>query len=114
MVRAMPDRFSVSWWKLWRSGAIPRDVVYFGFLADELERYRLQDQGTGGYFDPYAWTVESPNEVRRGRKLIGYSRAFVDLAARVSSDLRLPWKTYLKLTEQLFGKPAPELFQVKP
>jgi len=106
----MPVIWSRRWRKLWFSGAIPYDVVFFNKLADELQRYK--NEGDKSPEQAYFHNNDSMDDVslvRSGSRLPAFSRGLMDLAARVSQDLRLPWKAYLRLTEQLFGKPSPEI-----
>jgi hypothetical protein len=107
-MRKMPERFSRKWWCLWFSGAIPRDVVFFDHLADELRRYQNESE-PHEYFDPADPLSESVDEVRSGSRMTNFSRGFVDLSARVAGDLRLRREVYQELTKRLFGKTAEEV-----
>lgn len=101
-MRQMPKRFTRRWWTLWRSGAIPRDVVFFDYLA-ELYQQRKQERGS----DYYNGDIES---IRRGKRQI-QCRGLLDLCGVACIKLQLSEKVYTKLTKQLFGYSAYEVEQ---
>jgi hypothetical protein len=82
----MPAMFSRKWWKLWRSGAIDREQVFFLYL-DSLMCTRVKDA-------PELYRVSKPWPC---------SRFLSDVCAVAWRDLRLPERVYTEATRKLFG-----------
>lgn len=97
----MPQRGTRKWRRLWYSGAIPKDTVFYADLADRLEAAKQQDA--------YYFGLDDADAVRRGRRLARWSIGFVDMCAFVASELRLNDRQYDIFTARLFGKTAREV-----
>ena len=96
MIRQMPKRFSSQWRKLWYSGAIPQDVVFFDNLANLCE---MRKEETFWYYA----SIDT-KRVRKGLRLDDWCRGLLDLCAVARSNLYLSEKKYVEFTTQLFGK----------
>jgi hypothetical protein len=106
-MRQMPKRFSQRWWRLWYSGAIPREPVYLDYLASELEKYQKRfPRDYEKIFGDISFC-----DIRQGRSLAcapNIPRPLLDLGARCKQDLGLPEKVYEEAFCKLIGSTAAE------
>lgn len=100
--RGLPERFTRRWWLLWRSGAIDRRIVFLNVLADEILKYQFGYNGTDVHF---LWLEVDAEEIRRGFICNPRFVQLRDLAARIRQDLRIPFKHYERIYEELFKRP---------
>jgi len=98
-MQQMPPEFSRKWWRLWYSGAIDREKVFFKILARELI---VRKTTCPLYY------MENEDDVFHGRRLSDWTRGFLDLSAVVRQDLNLPWGKYEACMTKLLGKTASE------
>ena len=108
-IKRIPKMFTMKWWKMWRSCAFPRDVVYFNYLADCLEKAKAED--------PAYFFYDDPDQIRNGKPLKFYSMLLVRMSASCFYELKMEtWGMDLmdKLTTTIFGKPARFINYCKP
>jgi len=87
-VRTIPDRFTPEWWRLWRSGALARDVAFFQEAADRLER---ELEGSEAWY----YRGEDADALRKGLPLkFPYGMGIRGLLAATAQDMWLPRDVY--------------------
>jgi hypothetical protein len=95
MKEIMPSRKTRKWWKLWYSGAIPKDIVFFDELSSLLLKRQKEDE--------WYYSGIDPEKVRKGKEIGTVCRGFLDLCAVVAQDLRLTHTECEEYTRRLFG-----------
>jgi len=93
-MREMPKFWSKKWRQLWFAGAIDQKSVFLRELGREFVQRQKQD--------PYYYS-ENLSDILAGRRIVNYSRGFVDLLAVVKQDLRMREKPWIEITTQLLG-----------